>query len=155
MTDRSKKITGVLRAWIITAVCFFFLSFLFKGVSFVVTVLLMNLGTSVIYVGVAVNVLGAAFAAWAGARISMIGREMKSQKSNTAAIVVAITLSALDFAEGLVGGALATMSGRGGSYLSTVIQSAAFLIVIFVVSRSVFKKREAFSKGVAEKEQNG
>jgi uncharacterized membrane protein len=142
MKDGARKLTGVFRAGVITILCFFFLSFLFKGLGFVATVLAMKLGASAVYIGVAINILGAAFAAWAGTRIAMIGREMKPGRSTAAALFVATIPSAIDLLTGLMSGALASMSGRGGSYLSTIIQSVSFFIVIFIVSKAVFGRRE-------------
>jgi hypothetical protein len=138
----AKKQTGALRAGVITAFVLLLLSLLFNGLSITVTMLLLKLGTAAIYVGFLVNILGAAFSAWVGARLAMVGREMKMARSTRAAFIAAFIPSLLNLVSGIVGGIFSVASGRGGSYMPTIVEAISFFVVAFFVSKTVFKGRE-------------
>jgi|GEM_PF-6757002 len=160
MKDKIKKKTGAFRAGMLTALFLLIASLFFSVVSVIVTALLLRFGTPAIYVGILVNVAGAAFAAWAGASFAMIGREMNAGKSSKAAIIAAFIPSVLNLASGIIGGVFTAMAGRGGSYTATIAESISFFVVIFFISRAVFRRKEANSgmpqgKNLASTQGNG
>ncbi|MDD5098783.1 MAG: hypothetical protein PHP35_00340 [Candidatus Colwellbacteria bacterium] len=141
--DNREKITGFLRSAVITAVIFLFLSFLFKGVVIILSVFMAKLGDFASIAAVILNTAGAAFSAWASARIAVAGRKMKPKMSGITALFLAIVLSLLELASGIGGDFVLLSAGREASFLSSVLQAIGFFAVIFLISRSVFKKREA------------
>lgn len=143
MKDRIKKKTGAFRAGLLTALFLLIASLFFSVVSVIVTALLLKFGTPAIYVGILVNVAGAAFSAWVGANFAMIGREMNAGKSAKAAVIAALLPSVLNLASGIAGGVFTAMAGRSGSYIATIAESVSFFIVIFFISRAVFRRKEA------------
>lgn len=143
MSGQTKKKTGVFRAGIITALILLLFSLFFNGISIVVTALLLKFGASAIYVGVLINIAGAAFSAWVGAMIATAGRDMEVDGSTRAAVIAALIPSLLNLISGVIGGLMTAMSGRGGSYIATAAEALSFFLVVFFISRAVFRKREA------------
>ena len=142
MKPVAKKITGAFRAGAITALVLLFSSFLFSGISMIVTVLLLKIGTAAIYVGLLVNIFGAGFSAWAGARLAMLGREMKMKRSTSAAFIGSFIPSLLNLMLVITGSVFSATSGREIFYIPKIVEAVSFFAVAFFVSKTVFKKRE-------------